>query len=664
MARSMLVMLIALSSVAVCLAQDTTITYQGVVSDTYNGTQLTWTSGLVQGPDAAGTGTATRGFGVAAPAGYTPDADQVYPLVLYLHGAGARGSSISSALKRQTPRYFAKQAQITPEYAAFVVVLQVPSSDKFVDMPWNSGPYEQNESTYTDSMCLTENLIYFLCDPSNNTTLAEALGLDADDIDKNRIYVVGDSMGAFGVWDIVARQPYLFAASITSSGNGPKNKLEEIKQTPLWAIHGKGDSTVPNKLPSANDTDGDGSLAMLVLLDPGFDNTSSTDIVRLDNYASSEDDPNVADTLVYSEFPSNFGHATVAMEWTARVSGTAAWLFSHSLPVLPTVGPIDSMVADANGIILSINGLSTDELVLGVTTFQDPPTNTSDDYLADKADDFDLNNGASGDNQPYYETMFDVPVSTIFLIENNGNDSGYFQGLDIDGNSVGPMAPFTAHEDYLKFDEYRFFLNQQASGIMFVLPYPVYGLRIIKPDDGPLGFDALSISGIPALPKVMPMTSMEADETGMILAINGIDVNDLILGVTVFPDPPKHPDPNYHADKADNFDLSNGASGDDQFYFETLFGEPVTTIFLVENNGNDSGYFQALDQNGDETGPMVPFTAHVDYLKTDYQFFLNQRASGIVFEPLYPVYGLRIIKPDDGLFGFDALSISAVSVHQ
>ena len=226
------------------------------------------------------------------------------------------------------------------------------------------------------------------------------------------------------------------------------------------------------------------------------------------------------------------------------------------------------------------------------------------------------------------------------------------------------MAPFTAHEDYLKFDEYRFFLNQQASGIMFVLPYPVYGLRIIKPDDGPLGFDALSISGIPALPKVMPMTSLEADETGMILAINGIDVNDLILGVTVFPDPPKHPDPNYHADKADNFDLSNGASGDDQFYFETLFGEPVTTIFLVENNGNDSGYFQALDQNGDETGPMVPFTAHVDYLKTDYQFFLNQRASGIVFEPLYPVYGLRIIKPDDGLLGFDALSISAVSVYQ
>ena len=475
------------------------ITFKEDVSDTYESTALTWKTADFTGTNKAGTGTATIGFGAVAPAGYTQDADQVYPLVLYLHGASARGSYIARVLKRQTPRYFAQQAQITPEFAAFVVAPQVPSSDKFVDMPWNSGPYEQNESTYTDSMCLIENLVFFLCDPSNNTALAEVLGLDADDIDKNRIYVVGDSMGAFGTWDIVARQPGLFAAAITSSGNGPKNKLEEIKQTPLWAIHGIGDSTVPNKLPSAGDVDGDGSLAMLVLLDPGFDNTSSTDMIKLDNYAISEDDPNVADTLVYSEFPSNFGHGTVAVEWTTRVSGTAAWLFSHSLPVLPEVGPIDSMVADANGIILSINGIDTSELVLGTTTFPDPPTHADPNFHADKADNFELSNGASGDNQPFYDTMFSLPVSTVFLIENNGNDSGYFVGLDIDGNEIGSLAVFTKNEDYLKFDEYRFFLGQQASGIMFVPPHQVYGIRIIKPDHGALGFDALSTSAVPVL---------------------------------------------------------------------------------------------------------------------------------------------------------------------
>ena len=148
----------------------------------------------------------------------------------------------------------------------------------------------------------------------------------------------------------------------------------------------------------------------------------------------------------------------------------------------------------------------------------------------------------------------------------------------------------------------------------------------------------------------------------MILAINGIDVSELILGVTVFPNPPKHADPNYHADNADNFNLSGGASRDDQPYYDTLFAEPVTTIFLVENNGNDSGYFQALDADGNALGLVIPFTAHVDYLKTDYRFFLNQRASGIMFQPPYPVCGLRIIKPDDGPLGFDALSVSGVPV--
>jgi hypothetical protein len=32
---------------------------------------------------------------------------------------------------------------------------------------------------------------------------------------------------------------------------------------------------------------------------------------------------------------------------------------------------------------------------------------------------------------------------------------------------------------------------------MFVPPQPVYGIRIIKPEEGILGFDALSLSAIP-----------------------------------------------------------------------------------------------------------------------------------------------------------------------
>jgi hypothetical protein len=30
-----------------------------------------------------------------------------------------------------------------------------------------------------------------------------------------------------------------------------------------------------------------------------------------------------------------------------------------------------------------------------------------------------------------------------------------------------------------------------------------------------------------------------------------------------------------------------------------MYDQPVTTIFIAENGGNDSGYAQALDVNGD-----------------------------------------------------------------
>jgi len=347
MARWMFVALMALSLATVCIAQDTAITYQGVVSNTYNGAQLTWTTAIVQGTNVDGTGTASIEFGLAMPKEYQADTDQVYPLVLYLHGAGARGSNISQVLNRATACHFAWQAQEIPEYGAFVVAPQVPSSHKWAETPWENGPYVQSEATHTDSMCLTVNLIRYMVDSNNNVALAAVLGIDANDIDATRLYVVGDSMGAYGTWDIIAREPELFAAAIAASGSGPKNKLEEIRQTPFWVIHGEVDSTVPNRLPTANNPDGDGSLGMLALLDPAFNNTKSTDIVCLDDYSTREDDPNIWNPLVYTEFPAGFNHSTVATQWTTLMSGTSEWLFAHPITEkhMPKVGPLENLQA-------------------------------------------------------------------------------------------------------------------------------------------------------------------------------------------------------------------------------------------------------------------------------------------------------------------------------
>ena len=132
----------------------------------------------------------------------------------------------------------------------------------------------------------------------------------------------------------------------------------------------------------------------------------------------------------------------------------------------PTIAPADSLVADAAGMILSINGLEVGKLVLGTTTSPLLPGPTDPNSQADKADNFDLKDAATDGNQPYMDVRFAVPVKAILLVENNGNDNGYFQALDIDGLPTGQSVPYMAWFDYLR-TEYRFFASQQACGIVF-----------------------------------------------------------------------------------------------------------------------------------------------------------------------------------------------------
>jgi predicted peptidase len=78
-------------------------------------------------------------------------------LVIYLHGADARGNDDNKNLLRQTARFFAHQALTAPEFNAFVLSPQVPLGERFVNVNFDHGPYEQSASTLTVSMQLTEN---------------------------------------------------------------------------------------------------------------------------------------------------------------------------------------------------------------------------------------------------------------------------------------------------------------------------------------------------------------------------------------------------------------------------------------------------------------------------------------------------------------------------
>lgn len=65
-------------------------------------------------------------------------------------------------------------------------------------------------------------------------------------VDPDRVYLTGLSMGGFGTWNLAMKRPDLFAAIIPICG-GTMNwfMLNRIKDTPVWAFHGSEDNRVP-----------------------------------------------------------------------------------------------------------------------------------------------------------------------------------------------------------------------------------------------------------------------------------------------------------------------------------------------------------------------------------------------------------------------------------
>ena len=64
-------------------------------------------------------------------------------------------------------------------------------------------------------------------------------------IDRRRIYVMGQSMGGAGTWNMTAYRPLLFAAAVACCGSKTWDGAARSIHTPLWNFHGNADETVP-----------------------------------------------------------------------------------------------------------------------------------------------------------------------------------------------------------------------------------------------------------------------------------------------------------------------------------------------------------------------------------------------------------------------------------
>lgn len=150
-----------------------------------------------------------------------------YPLVLFLHGAGERGDDNRRQLVHGANDFASDEAM--QRYPCFFVAPQCPDGQQWVDTPWSA-----------DSHVLP---------PKAAPPLAMSLELLDElqrqlPIDARRLYVTGLSMGGFGVWDALARQPQRFAAAIPICGGGDTATAQAIAGVAVWAFHGGSDSVV------------------------------------------------------------------------------------------------------------------------------------------------------------------------------------------------------------------------------------------------------------------------------------------------------------------------------------------------------------------------------------------------------------------------------------
>lgn len=164
-------------------------------------------------------------YRLLAPARCEPG--QKYPLVLFFHGAGERGTNNRSQLVHGM-REFASDAR-RDAYPCFVVAPQCPDGDQWVATPW-SAPAHTMPAEPTRPLRLALELV---------AALEKELPIDSQ-----RLYVTGLSMGGFGVWDALQRYPQRFAAGVPICGGGDTALAARMAHVPIWAFHGAEDGAV------------------------------------------------------------------------------------------------------------------------------------------------------------------------------------------------------------------------------------------------------------------------------------------------------------------------------------------------------------------------------------------------------------------------------------
>ncbi|MGH9702322.1 MAG: prolyl oligopeptidase family serine peptidase [Candidatus Acidiferrales bacterium] len=152
------------------------------------------------------------------------DAAKKYPLVLWLHGAAGRGADnllqISGGNKLGSHAF--TDPQVQAKNPVFVLAPQCPLGHYW---------------TFSDTVSAGPQLDLAF-------EILQAIRKEFN-IDSERVYVSGQSMGGAGAWAAITSHPSLFAAAVPLCAYGDPSKMKLLAGIPIWAFQGTADEVVP-----------------------------------------------------------------------------------------------------------------------------------------------------------------------------------------------------------------------------------------------------------------------------------------------------------------------------------------------------------------------------------------------------------------------------------
>jgi predicted peptidase len=141
---------------------------------------------------------------------HTADAAEPLPLVLFLHGAGERGSELDRVRTHGIPRELSEGRELRCVAAS----PQCPAGRYWTELT---------------------GALASLIDELERTHAT----------DPARVYLTGLSMGGYGVWKLASEIPERIAAAVPVCGGGDPRWAPRLASVPIWAFHGSDDPIVP-----------------------------------------------------------------------------------------------------------------------------------------------------------------------------------------------------------------------------------------------------------------------------------------------------------------------------------------------------------------------------------------------------------------------------------